>query len=421
MFFMKIFGVSSITVGATATAAMASTQPWNVAIILDATGSMGNKDPYCSTSNTTAEQCAMNGIQTMLKGLDPCIGSTTGCSSTSPNAYFRVSFFTFPNVTTASVPIDYCKSTGIPTAADYTLPVIGTTGYTPFGYKAGSGGSTVPVSTYQVTVPGVGDADANGFVADYYSSGALNPSSILVKIIGNGSTKGCMTPPDSNFGDNSTGETYFASSIYAAQSVLQAEQAAVQQNYGITTSNAIIFVSDGQANLAYGRFPQKTSNAVDKSNNTVTYGDSVTYYKSSSPAHNLIGTGAIGQYPDYHDDCQQAIAAAQYARQQGTRVYAVAYGSESSGCTQDTTAINATMPLALNVPYTTATQVVPCLVMENIASPKDSTTLYFYPDGSSQLKYDCTAPGYKTIDLNSIFGAIRDTFRNAYLIPNTVT
>ncbi len=426
MFIMRIFGMNSITVNAEATAADSTTQPWNVAIILDATGSMGSIDSYCTTKNTTAEQCAMNGIQTMLKGINPCQGSAS-CSTASANSIFRVSLFSFPNVTSATVAYDYnCK--GTPTSEDYTLPLIPPTGstdaYQPFGYKAGTGGTTIPVTTYQIT-PQSDDTvniDANGFSSDYYSGGSLNPNSVLVKVIGNGSkTAGCMKPPSTNFGDNSTGETYFASAIYAAQTALQAEQSYVA-GLGIKTSNAIIFVSDGQANLAYGRFPPKTSNAVDKNIKTVTYGDSVTYYNSSSPKYNLVGTGSIGQYPDYHDDCQQAIAAAQYARQQGTRVYAVAYGSEASGCTQDSTAINSTMPLALNVAYTQASQVIPCMVMENIASPVSSVSgmWYFYTDGSS-VKNGCSDTTHTSTNLNSIFGAIAATFQNAHLLPNTAT
>jgi len=45
---MKLFGYSQLNVAATATASMqGQSQPWNVAIILDATGSM-------STNDTTA-------------------------------------------------------------------------------------------------------------------------------------------------------------------------------------------------------------------------------------------------------------------------------------------------------------------------------------------------------------------------------
>ena len=46
-----------------------------------------------------------------------------------------------------------------------------------------------------------------------------------------------------------------------------------------------------------------------------------------------------GVYPSTKQQCHQAITAAQWAAQQGvggTRVYAVAYGATSSGCTTDT-------------------------------------------------------------------------------------
>jgi hypothetical protein len=418
MFFMRLFGVKTLTVGATATAAMASTQPWNVAIILDATGSMGNNDPYCTTRNTTAEQCAMNGIQTMLKGINPCYGSTS-CSASSATSVFRVSLFSFPNVTSATV-ADDTSCGGTPTAVAYTLPAIPTSsivdGYVPFSYTAGTTGSTIPLTTYQITPHSIDTAniDAYGFTSDYYSSGSLNATSKLVKAIGNGSTKGCFKPPSWNSGQYGGNETYFASAIYAAQTALQAEQAAVT-NLGIKSKNAIIFVSDGQANLSYSGFPQKTSTASD-----TTDGISVTYAGSSTK--NLTGTAStFGIYPDYNDDCQQAIAAAQYARQQGTRVYSVAYGSESSGCTQDSTSLASSMPLTLNVSYSRASDVIPCLVMEDMASPEGNGGLwYFYTEGSSNAN-GCTDTGHTTVDLSNIFGAIAATFKNARLVPNSAT
>ena len=432
MFFMQIFGVKSLTVGATATAVMASTEPWNVAIILDATQSMNTTDSYCTTSNTTSEQCAMNGIQVMLKGINPCYGSST-CNATSANSIFRVSFFTFPNVTTATVAYDYCSGSGTPASEPYTLPAIpgstSTASYIPFGYKAGTGGTTFPVSTYQVLQHSADSTniDANGFTSDYYSGGALNPSSLLVKVIGNGSTQGCMKVPSNAFvtgtGSTQGGETYFAGAIYAAQTALQAEQAQVAA-LGINSHNAIIFVSDGQAGGYYGAFPQKISNPVNASGGSVTYGDSVTYY-SSSPTKNLFGTaGAVGLYPDLTDQCQQAIAAAQYAKSQGTRMYGVAYGSESSGCgsslsgTDSTTVITGT----LNVPITNAKTLNPCTTMEDIASPVSTAAglWYFYTDGSS-VKNGCSDTSHTSKDLSSIFGAITATFKNARLISNSST
>jgi len=445
MFFMKIFGVSSMTVKAIATAADSSTQPWNVAIILDATGSMNSTDTYCSTSNTTAEQCALNGIQTMLKGINPCYGGTAGCTSTSQNARFRVSFFTFPNVTTATVADDYnCKGT-VPTSEQYTLPVIPTStttgGYTPFAYSNTTQvwnnkthtydpTTTTWTATYQVTQPNAGNADANGFLSDYFSSGSLNSSSILVKLIGNGTTAGCMQVPSNSFitgnGSSAGGETYFAGAIYAAQTALQAEQYAVaNMPNGIQTKNAIIFVSDGQAGAWQGAFPPATSTAG-------TGGISVTSGGSSST--NLTGAAAsFGIYPDYNDECQQAIAAAQAVRKLGTRFYAVAYGSESDGCgSSDSSSMGAggtdstlVVTGTLNVPITSANvkKLNPCTTMEDMASPVGSSVAglwYFYTDGSS-VANGCSDSSHTSSNLNSIFGAIAATFKNARLISNSVT
>ena len=98
--------------------------------------------------------------------------------------------------------------------------------------------------TYQITP----------FLSDYYdpasgNTGGLNSSSNLVKAVGYGSTSGCLTY---TFGISGTGSgsgfgnTYFASSIYEAQAALTAEQTARPGS-----KNAIIFLSDGQANASY--------------------------------------------------------------------------------------------------------------------------------------------------------------------------
>ena len=103
----------------------------------------------------------------------------------------------------------------------------------------------------------------------------------------------------------------------------------------------------------------------------------------------MMGTAnTFGIYPDFHEDCQQAIMAAQYAKSQGTRFYAVAYGSEKNGCvTDDGTVGTAKVVITgtLNVPITSASQVIPCVVMENLASQGANSTSpwYFYTDGSS--------------------------------------
>src|SRR6202044_2934098 len=92
--FMSLFGVKTLTVSAEATASMQGVaQPWNVAIIVDTTGSMATTDSDCN--NLTELQCALSGVQTLLGAINPCPAGQATCTST---ANFRVSLFTFPNV-----------------------------------------------------------------------------------------------------------------------------------------------------------------------------------------------------------------------------------------------------------------------------------------------------------------------------------
>ena len=425
---IAVLGITSLSVGATAVASMQGVaQPWNVAIILDTTGSMGYNDPYCSKANSTSEQCAMTGIQTMLQGINPCASGQAGCKAASANANFRVSMFTFPNVLQTQV-ADYYNCSGTPTAKIYTLPKIpasgSTTAYTPFAYTAGSGGTTLAAATYQILQHSMDttNIDANGFTSDYFTSGGtLNTSSVLVKEIGNGSTNGCIKPPSTSGWPDSSYMTSFAASVYAAQTALQAEQAAALA-LGVTSNNAIIFVSDGQANMPYDGFPQKTSTAGTGGLSVTSAG--VTTYTAS--AANLSGTASSwGKYPDSNAGCQQAIMAAQYAKAAGTRFYAVAYGSEANGCVTDDGSIGTAKVVVtgtLNVPITSASQVIPCVVMENMASQGATSTApwYFYTDGSSSAN-GCTDTTHTSTNLNSIFGAIGATFTQPRLLPYNAT
>lgn len=434
---IAVMGIKNLKVGATAVASMQGVaQLWNVAIVLDTTGSMGTVDSYCSTSNTTAEVCAMNGIQTMLKGINPCASGILGCKATDVSANFRVSMFVFPDVLQTQVG-DYHTCSGTPTAEIYTLPekpdTTSTPGYTPgsaytpFTYtKGASGGTTLAAATYQILQHSddTTNIDANGFTSDYYASTqTLNSSSILVKEIGNGSTKGCIKPPSTSGWPDSNYMTSFAAAIYAAQTALQAEQA-YTATLGITTQNAIIFVSDGQANMPYDGFPQKTSTAGAGGDN-VTSAGTTTY---SATATNLAGTsGAWGTYPDFNAGCQQAIMAAEYAKNAGTRFYAVAYGSEKNGCVTDdgtlgTSKVVIPSTVTLNVPITSGSAVVPCAVMENMASPGATANdaWYFYTDGSSAAN-GCTDTSHTSTGLQSIFGAIQTTFTHPRLLPGNAS
>jgi hypothetical protein len=413
--FLRIFGRNYMHVQARAQATWGTAQPYNVALIVDATPSMGNTDPYCPGSGgVTAEECAMNGVQTMLSEINPCINGQTSCpSATSKNSIFRIALFSFPNISAADVSKDYCAS-GNPTFQLYTFPTPGATdGYNaPNGYltyKTKSGVSTN--ITYLITGHNADTAniDTYGFTSDWYSASATNnlkASSILVKAVGNGTTKTCIKQPsgytmptgwnDSKSANYQQGLTYQAGVIYAAQAALDAEQKQTT-GLGIKATNVIIFVSDGQANAPAMEF-RATTDAVTSGSGTA------------------VQT-KTGLYPDSTQDCQQTIAAAQFAASKGTRVYGVAYGTEAGGCAMDNKVI-AVAPLNTTV----SNPIKPCEVMKNMSSThsNDSSQLYFYAEGQSNAN-GCTPTGTTTTNMTNIFQAIAASMTLPRLIPNNAT
>ena len=492
---LGVLGIKTIPVAATATASMGGiAHPWNVAIIVDSTGSMATADANCG--GVTEFQCALSGIQGLLADTNPCPAGASSCGGTTGvTANIRVSLFTFPNVLTAvngalpkvngssadsiaddincsGSPATYSTYSRQPIAAPYTLPkpgaallTYGGTGgaaarstyqtglqYMTYSNKVGST-TTTWEATYQITP----------FLSDYYLSTAasgLNSTSNIVQAVGYGSTKGCLTYTFGIDGATGTGSnfgnTYFASSIYAAQAALAAQATA---NPG--SSNALIFLSDGQANASYF------------SRNSSAYGGSSPYYNSTNqfndatefpeaPAGSLVGpttsgypvpayytpatilaaqktlgydtlsstatasgqtrsvtTVQNGIYPDWYDQCQQAIVAGQYAATAGTAVYAVAYGSESSGCSNGwsvgATDTSLVATGTYNQPFTLAT-LLPCTTMEDIASSWSN----FYSDNqqSGNVNLGCTDNNHTTVSLNQIFQAISASFTTPRLIPN---
>jgi hypothetical protein len=335
--------------------------PWNVAIIIDATQSMTNAPDSNCSGYSTRFKCAMGGVQSLLALTNPCPPGQSGC--TAANAYFRVSLFSFPNVTSSGF------STANPCAGPftletYTLPSSTATSYAP---TSSSGG------TYQIT----------GYLSDYYQPTAtygLNTSSNLVEAVGYGSTAPCLP-------DVGGKGTYYAGAIYAAQASLIAEQ----KQYG--GQNAIIFLSDGEANDTVGNL-----NTGSNSN-----------YSATS-----------GLYPSIVDQCQQAIMAAHYAATypgSNTRVYAVAYGSTSSGCITGSNYSDKTLVATgtYNVPVSLST-LSPCVTMEDIAS----SLSYFFADSSSASSA-CTDSAHSTTSLGSIFSAISSSFTNPQLVSNSAT
>jgi hypothetical protein len=408
--FMKLvtfgtIGKPSLTVAAAATASMqGQAQPWNVAIVIDATGSMSTTDSNCGS--VTEFQCAMNGVKAMLGSTNPCKTGYTTCPTS--NANFHVALFAFPEVSTATVTKENaCSSFSTPAFQIYALPPTTLTSYAPIEYEQTSNHSNTFTSTYEVTY-GASDADANGFVSDYYDTtktSNLSTSSSIVKAITT-----CMKPISAAGsgtgglnGASNGGITYYASVIYAAQAALKAEQTL---NTG--TNNALIFLSDGQANLvaATNDFPVPSTTWTAVTTGALT---------------SLTGNGS---YPDTTDECQQAIVAAQKAAAAGTNVYAVAYGSEQTGCystnaasgNTDTTLFSP-FPRTLNSSFTIS-QLTPCITMENIASSLGNFYSDYNQSGSGST---CQDSSHTVTSLADIFLSIASSFTKPRLLPNNAT
>jgi Flp pilus assembly protein TadG len=203
LIFGKLFGMTSTTLTATATAGGKGGlgTALDIMIIVDTTASMNGSDTSCSISGATRVTCATAGARTLLKNFPP---STV-----------HVGLMVFPGVTNATqVPYDYdCKTSPVPTIAKY---------------------SASPV--YQIV----------GLSSDYKTSDTattLNPSSNLVLALQGGAT-GCQQGIDAVGGV----ATYYAGVITAAQTALTTNgRAGVQK--------VIIFLSDGDANASSSNVP----------------------------------------------------------------------------------------------------------------------------------------------------------------------
>jgi hypothetical protein len=239
-----------------------------------------------------------------------------------------------------------------------------------------------------------------------------------------------------NTADVGEGITYYASPLYAAQAALTAESTAHPGS-----QNAIIILGDGAMNTQWIYFPQgsmwqwPTTNSAEPSTDVSGYSEYDTLKTTpnknalvasslSSPTQEASGT-ISGVYPDFLDECQQAIVAAQYATNHGTRVFSVAYGAAASGCTSGTHADDftdvtlVTLPSTPNASFTLST-LTPCVTMENLAS----TLQDFYSDylqSGGGVDGNCIDNSHSVTALSDIFQSIASTFSTPRLIPNDAT
>lgn len=376
--FAGLFGVNTFHLSYTATAAVAggTPNPWNIAIILDATGSMSNPDSGKQCSGTQ-ETCALKGIQTLLLDLYPCyLGQT--CGSTS--YVDAVSLFVFPPMTTTTMPYDYCSG-GTPSNVNngyYVVPTLSST------------------YTYQVT----------GFSNNYKSTDTatgLNTSSNIVKAAGYSGTSCTGVYPKGGSG------TYYAEVIKTAQAAL-----VTQQNSNLGSKNAIIILGDSDMN---GTASFSNSNGYYVSN-----------YSSSShlqPSANGSLNGVTGNnptspaWPSAVGQCGQAVLAAQAATAAGTRVYTIGYGAGISG----TCSTDATYTSTGNTSYGGGAWPATSHGSDNGKQACDalaamaSRAAYFYSDDADSCV--ATSPTNSAIkQLTSAFQAIANGLTTPRLIPN---
>jgi len=357
MYFGSIIGVPTMTITATSTASMrgAQTAPYNIAIVIDTTASMQSPDTTTDCSQARI-RCALIGVQSLLDGLSPCTSTST---STTCTAYDSVSLFTYPAIqaNTASADSD-CSGSTNPTIVNYSTPAPGAT-WTPTNFTSSN-------TTYQVTTY-LSDWSSNNKEIGTTGTGSFNNTSVLTRAAGASKSTGCSL----NTGMQAIGGkgTYFAGAIYAATSSLVAQQAA-----NPSSKNALIILSDGDANATSG-------------------------HMTASDGLTLTSTGV---YPSVHDQCHQAITAAQYAAglkdssgNPDTTVYTIAYGantSSSGSCTSDSPAISA------------------CNTLKQMAS---SSSTFYSTDGTSGCAANTAFSG-----LSGIFGAITTSFTRPRLMAN---
>jgi Flp pilus assembly protein TadG len=392
-YFLGLFGIPDLPVSSTAVAAERGSTPipYNVAIIVDATASMSDTDSD-SQCNTSRFACAMTGVQALLENLAPCPPSMTTCntastasstySSTASNGNSNygagittpqadaVALFAFPNMKLSTIS-DYWGCSGAdPTAVTYSFP---STTINSSSFYAGTSVGTGLTATYMV----------NGFTSDYKtkpSSTTLSSSSDIVKEIG--AASGCTGMA------NPGGEgTYYAGVIYGAAAALEAQQ----QTYP-NTQNALIIISDGQANAT-----------------------STHMYNCGSGTSCYTGTA----YPSVLDQCNQAVIAGQTATNAGITVYGVSYGSETGSCMTGNVA-GTEAETAAQSGYTAS--ITPCETIKGIAS---STATFYsdYAQSGSGIDSTCVGTATSTTNLKDIFTDIAYNFTTSRLftVPSGCT
>jgi Flp pilus assembly protein TadG len=334
-----IFPSWTVSASAIAAAHAAGTKPLDVFVILDTSQSMqyiceesidGTPSiPYVPMSGSTPasgpdkEECAKDGVQSLLEQLAPCASSVTcgtdpmpnidGANWTTSTPVDEVGVMVTPaNTSEWASYEDNCNSTpGTSDSSDdlylpWSEPTGGSLGAIP------AGDSTASVSGY--TASGY---EAVGLSSDYRNSAsttntALNANSDLVKSVSSYSCSQPATPGGDYYGVKVIGGhgSYLAGAItYAEYALLSATRA------GMATP-VIVIESDGDLD----------SPTSDSS------------YWSQPGTSSSIGTSTSAAYYEaWWDPCLSAIEAADQAKAAGISIYSIEFDSADQACSDDST------------------------------------------------------------------------------------
>jgi primosomal replication protein N len=428
LWFGGLLGVKTMNLSYSATASMrgGTDIPYNIAVIVDTTGSMASGYSGGGCGGEAEITCAVGGLKTLLQQMDPCYLNTT-CTASTPYVD-GVALFVFPALNIAATNV--AKDTTCPT----TNPSI-----VPYAFTNVTVGAMqnlfLPTSTADYPNQ-AGTYEVVPFNDTYKASDETTTLNTLDALAvaaggGGGSCKGLQAPGGEG--------TYYAQEIYGAQAALKAQQASYpgSQNVMIILTDGDATACNSGANTAAGgcngadNVVALNCPAVSVVSGKITCGAS-----PHTPCPTVAATAAFGgcttagsaplngtgtattnptgyispTYPSALGMCGQAVQQAQLATEAGTTVYTVAMGAETSGSCLSDAHYSITSGSTYGAEGFTSGQQA-CQAIGAMASNVNT----FYSDNNS----GCPASGGNVnfTTIAQIFQAIGDGLTGSRLIP----
>lgn len=356
-YFGGLLGIKSLTVSATSYAigmtnnctsnCSGIAQEADVMIVVDTTQSMQDaassaSDPACA--GLTNIQCAMTGVQALLKDLVPPKNGVGGAT---------VGLMTFPGLKTAAdAAKEYCSG-GSPSSSNIAA------------YNA-STSSPYYNAPYYLVYPTYSSLTAGeGLDANYATSqGNLDTSDPLVVAA---------------FGDKSCNGLTAYGGVGTFYAIALQEATTILTTYGRTGAKKyIVFLSDGDANNSDSNMPSG--------------------YSISNPS---VGTFHDTSSSGNFDECHQGIAASLNAQAAGVTVVTLGYGEETGNANSSSPACKTDTGAYLISPCATME------AMASPGTGTDAAPQFFYSDAAASGANACTSqanPDFASV--NEIFDAI---------------